>query len=228
MHEEGKQRKRLTKNIFFSSSWLSHTTSFTSFSPPLVSLRQTSNTIFFSSVCSCQFNLDGCTCRHRLRLIRLEYTWSKKHLHSPPHTQLHSVSCTPWHKYTLFHFKKSWLQGCSHVFLYIVCSLTLSVSVHPSPPGTLDYISACVRPGDVFTQIISFISCASIHPAMCPFTPSISLSLYRLISARREECATTAAYLLISHLDLSILPDSFFCTNVIHTSVWHLNRWIFG
>lgn len=171
MHEEGKQRKRLTKNIFFSSSWLSHTTSFTSFSPPLVSLRQTSNTIFFSSVCSCQFNLDGCTCRHRLRLIRLEYTWSKKHLHSPPHTQLHSVSCTPWHKYTLFHFKKSWLQGCSHVFLYIVCSLTLSVSVHPSPPGTLDYISACVRPGDVFTQIISFISCASIHPPMCPFTP---------------------------------------------------------
>lgn len=171
MHEEGKQRKRLTKNIFFSSSWLSHTTSFTSFSPPLVSLRQTSNTIFFSSVCSCQFNLDGCTCRHRLRLIRLEYTWSKKHLHSPPHTQLHSVSCTPWHKYTLFHFKKSWLQGCSHVFLYIVCSLTLSVSVHPSPPGTLDNIFACVRPGDVFTQIISFISCASIHPAMCPFTP---------------------------------------------------------
>lgn len=171
MHEEGKQRKRLTKNIFFSSSWLSHTTSFTSFSPPLVSLRQTSNTIFFSSVCSCQFNLDGCTCRHRLRLILLEYTWSKKHLHSPPHTQLHSVSCTPWHKYTLFHFKKSWLQGCSHVFLYIVCSLTLSVSVHPSPPGTLDYISACVRPGDVFTQIISFISCASIHPPMCPFTP---------------------------------------------------------
>lgn len=171
MHEEGKQRKRLTKNIFFSSSWLSHTTSFTFFSPPLVSLRQTSNTIFFSSVCSCQFNLDGCTCRHRLRLIRLEYTWSKKHLHSPPHTQLHSVSCTPWHKYTLFHFKKSWLQGCSHVFLYIVCSLTLSVSVHPSPPGTLDYISACVRPGDVFTQIISFISCASIHPPMCPFTP---------------------------------------------------------
>lgn len=171
MHEEGKQRKRLTKNIFFSSSWLSHTTSFTSFSPPLVSLRQTSNTIFFSSVCSCQFNLDGCTCRHRLRLIRLEYTWSKKHLHSPPHTQLHSVSCTPWHKYTLFHFKKSWLQGCSHVFLYIVCSLTLSVSVHPSPPGTLDYISACVRPGDVFTQIISFISCASIHPPICPFTP---------------------------------------------------------
>lgn len=171
MHEEGKQRKRLIKNIFFSSSWLSHTTSFTSFSPPLVSLRQTSNTIFFSSVCSCQFNLDGCTCRHRLRLIRLEYTWSKKHLHSPPHTQLHSVSCTPWHKYTLFHFKKSWLQGCSHVFLYIVCSLTLSVSVHPSPPGTLDYISACVRPGDVFTQIISFISCASIHPPICPFTP---------------------------------------------------------
>lgn len=171
MHEEGKQRKRLTKNIFFSSSWLSHVTSFTSFSPPPVSLRQTSNTIFFSSVCSCQFNLDGCTCRHRLRLIRLEYTWSKKHLHSPPHTQLHSVSCTPWHKYTLFHFKKSWLQGCSHVFLYIVCSLTLSVSVHPSPPGTLDYISACVRPGDVFTQIISFISCASIHPPMCPFTP---------------------------------------------------------
>lgn len=171
MHEEGKWRKRLTKNIFFSSSWLSHATSFTSFSPPLVSLRQTSNTIFFSSVCSCQFNLDGCTCRHRLRLIRLEYTWSKKHLHSPPHTQLHSVSCTPWHKYTLFHFKKSWLQGCSHVFLYIVCSLTLSVSVHPSPPGTLDYISACVRPGDVFTQIISFISCASIHPPMCPFTP---------------------------------------------------------
>lgn len=97
--------------------------------------------------------------------------------HTHTHRHLHSLSPSRsvWHDHTLFHFKKSWLQGRRHVFLYITCCLTLSVSVHPSPPGRLDYISALVRPGDVFTQIISFISCPSIHPPIRPSTlPSIS------------------------------------------------------
>lgn len=42
--------------------------------------------------------------------------------------------------------------------------MSSSVSAEPSRPGRLDYISALVRPGDVFTRIINFISCPSIHP----------------------------------------------------------------
>lgn len=111
----------------------------------------------------------------------------------------------------IFHLQKSWLQGCRRVFLYIPLCLTLSASDFLSAPGRPDYISALVRLENVFTLVISFISCPSIHsPSVSTHLhPSISLSLHQLISAPRQQCAATLAYPLISHLDLSISADLF-------------------
>lgn len=135
-------------------------------------------------------------------------------------TSTHTLSCTlslsrsVWHNHTLFHFKKSWLQGHRHVFLYITCCLTLSVSIHPSPPGELDYMSALVRPGNAVTPVISFIDCPSIRP---PTHPSVRLHHHPFpwASIRPSlhadtKCGITAAYLHISHLALSMFCSFYF------------------
>lgn len=71
--------------------------------------------------------------------------------------------------FTLLHFKKSQLQPRWHVVFFITldvrCFLPLFIRLHQG------YISAPVRPPNVFTWIISFISCPSIHALICPFTP---------------------------------------------------------
>lgn len=113
----------------------------------------TPHIIFRASVSICQLNPVSWACLHPRT-----YTYSYNHRRSSRHTHLHSRSLL------LFHFKRSWLQGRRHVFLYISCCLTLSVSAEPPRSDRLHYISALVRPGDVFTQIINLISCPSIHP----------------------------------------------------------------
>ncbi len=61
----------------------------------------------------------------------------------------------------LLNLKKNGTPSCLP-FYSITCCLT--ISAHPSPPGRLDYISALVRPEDVFTQDYEF-HFLSIHPS---------------------------------------------------------------
>lgn len=63
-----------------------------------------------------------------------------------------------------------------------------SPRVSPPPPALIrlrGYISAPVRARDVFTWIISLISCPSIHPLVCLFTPP-SIRLIEPLSAHRS------------------------------------------
>lgn len=90
----------------------------------------------------------------RLALTRFQL-WKRK----DPHSSWHTPACLSF----FFILKRSWLEGRRHVSLYISCCLALSVSAEPPRPDRLDYISALVRPGDVFTKIINFILCPSIQ-----------------------------------------------------------------
>lgn len=100
-----------------------------------------------------------------------------------------------------------------------------AVSPSPSPPGRLDYTSALVRPVDVFTQTVNFISCPSVHPHLYPSVfhepPSVHL--------HGHECATTTAYLRILLRDLSIFyiffsPGQFiFLPSLSHLHLTHFS-----
>lgn len=141
--------------FFFSSSSSVPLLSHLSHHSLLLSSPLTPYIIFFSSVSICQLNLDGRTCSHTHTHT---YSYAKR---SHPYTHLRSRSNPP----SLVRF------GGIAAFFFILKDLgsgdavmSSSVSAEPSRPGRLDYISALVRPGDVFTRIINFISCPSIHP----------------------------------------------------------------
>lgn len=201
---DDKRRGKGRRRIFFSSSFLPPVTSVSSLTPLLLTSHSSHHLLFITlrlSVCSRRLHVH----RHTQTLMHIymfsSATIAKKKLHT--HTA--ALSRSVWHNQTLFHFKKSWLQGRHHVFLHITRCLTLSVSIHPSPPGRLDYKSALVRPGDVVTQVISFTDCPSICPPTHPYVRStirfLELLSVHLFTQTRTRFNTS---LSISHLALCI------------------------
>lgn len=161
--EKGRQR------TFFSSSCRPPATSVSSLTPPLLTSHSLHHPLFITLHLSVQpgrlhvhvHTFSTSTAAKKESALTSACTHTAALFLSP--SLAPSGTLRPF-----LHFKKSWLQGRHHVFLYITCCLTLSISIHPSPPGRLDYISALVRAGDVVTPVISFIDC----PSICPPTHS--------------------------------------------------------